>query len=403
MLNFTNNDLKSTTKCPSCGMLNIASNSQCQGCKAPLNSKQSEPSKIANNFTKTKLSNLRENAKSLFKKLPVRETIKKTSQPWNLVGIGLVLLGVYLWIGRISQKQVLTIDGEEAQIVLAQEIAEIEGVPQGVFSYSGEGYFAALLSGGLEEEVFASFPNFDIEYLVPFNSDPSYSVAIEMLTQGEIDFVFNGRALNPGEANKARLQGLELNSQPIARDGVVFFYGGDVGVTQLSIEQLQAIFRGTITNWQQLGANKSLPIVPVILAQENLADLGFEIGEGQNNIKYVDNHTLAIREVIQTPGAFGYASASLLKDQSLLNFFAIGKVTRDNWQQIEYIAPFQENGQINKDAMKDGSYPLTRRLFVVYSDREYSKLAGVAMANFIRSIEGQNIIDRSGFIQIREE
>ena len=394
----------STKKCSHCGFLNINSAKHCRVCQTPLGSKQSEPSKVAQNFTSVKLANLLRNSHLLTKKVLVRQKAIEAAKPWNLVGIGFLLLGAYLWFGRLSQERVVTTQIEEdIQIVLAQKIAEVDRVPQGIFNYTGEGYFAALFSGGLQEEIIRSFPNFDLEYIAPFNRDPSYSVAIEMLIDGEIDFVFNGRALNPAESNKASLQGLELYSYPIARDGIVFFYGEDVGVERLSIEQLQAIFSGKITNWQQLGANKSLPIMPVILAEENLADLGFEIDERQNNINYVANYTLAIREVIRTPGAFSYASAPLLKDQRLLNFFALGRVSRDNWQQIDYVAPFQENGQINLEAMKNGSYPLTRRLYIVYSDRENSQSAGVAMVNFISSLQGQSFLERSGFIPLRGE
>lgn len=395
------NHLETTQECSYCGMVNIASAKECEACETPLNSKQSKPGKIANNSTIAKLTNLLDNPNSLLKQYFLRYKTKETIKFLNFLGIGVILLGVYLWFSLLRRERVVTKNEEVAEIVLVEEVAEVEGVPQGIFNYGGEGYFAAF-SGELLQEITRSFPNFEIEYVVPFNSDPSYSVAIEMLILGEVEFVFNGRALNPAEENKARLQGLELNSQPIARDGIGFFYGEEFGVEKITIEQLQAIFQGTIYNWQQLGG-KNLPITPVILASENLADLGFEINERSSNIEYVANHTLAAREVINTPGAFSYASASLLKDQSLLNFFDLGQVERDNWQQIRYVAPFKENGAINLEAIENGSYPLTRRLYIVYSDRKNSQAAGVAMTNFISSLEGQLILESSGFVPLRKK
>lgn len=394
------NKLETTKKCPHCGMPNPNSLKECEVCQTPLTLKQFSRLKTDNNFTILKVSNLLKNVDSLFEKLPVSQKAK-IIKLLNLVGIGVILFIVYLWTNRLIQKRVVTIEDETPQIVFTEEIAGVERVPQGIFNYSGEGYFAAFLQR-LQEEITPSFPNFEIEYIVPFNRDPSYSVAIEMLIEGEVDFVFNGRALNPAEYNKAQLQGLELYSQPIARDGIVFYYGENLGVDKLSIEQIQAIFQGKITNWQQLGG-KNLPIVPVILAQENASDLGFEVDSRQNNIKYVPNHTIAAREVITIPGAFSYASASLLQDQSLLNFFALGQVSRDNWQQTNYVVPFKENRRINREAMENGSYPITRRLFVVYSDREQSQLAGVAMSNLLLSSQGQSILKRSGFIGLRKE
>ena len=392
------NNLKKTQKCPRCEKLYGNSAQQCEICQIRLVSIVLKSRKITKNFIFANLLDLSENINSWIKKLSVDKK-SELLKPINIVGISVVLFGTYLWFNRLSQKPVVEIEEEVPEIALVKEVARVGSVPSGIFSYAGEGYFAAFLQQ-LQENITLSFPDFEIEYTAPTNGDPSHSVAIEMLVAGEVDFVFNGRALNPAEENRARLQGLRLYSQAIARDGIAFYYGEELGINKLTLEQIQAIFRGTVSNWQQLGG-RNLPIIPIVLAEENIGDLGFEIDERQSNIKYVANHTIAAREVIKTPGAFSYASAPLLKNQSLLNFFALEEVSRGYQQQLDYIAPFKENGQVDREAFMNGSYPLTRRLFIVYSDRQHSRLAGAAMSNFILSSQGQLTLEGSGFIPLR--
>jgi phosphate transport system substrate-binding protein len=59
------------------------------------------------------------------------------------------------------------------------------------------------------------------------------------------------------------------------------------------------------------------------------------------------------------------------------------------------------DGRLNKEAFKDASYPLTRRIYLVYRiDGSTDQKAAEAYAQFLRSAEGQQIIERAGFVPI---
>ncbi len=128
--------------------------------------------------------------------------------------------------------------------------------------------------------------------------------------------------------------------------------------------------------------------------------MGFEVGDTAK-VHYASNHTLAVRKVIETPGAIGYASASLVQNQSLLKFLTLGKTSALNPDIVNYTPPFVGEGQPNKEAFEKGSYPLVRRLFLVISNRPQSQAAGTAMSNFLLSYQGQEIVDKAGFVSLR--
>nr|MDJ0682899.1 phosphate ABC transporter substrate-binding protein [Xenococcaceae cyanobacterium MO_167.B52] len=112
------------------------------------------------------------------------------------------------------------------------------------------------------------------------------------------------------------------------------------------------------------------------------------------------NHTLAVRKVINTPGAIGYASASLVQSQSLLKFLTLGQPSSVNPSVIDYVDPFMADGQPNKQAFEQGIYPLTRELNLVSISYPISQAAGNAIANIILSEQGQKIVDQAGFVPI---
>ncbi len=402
--------------CPCCGYSENSQNAErCEACGEPFFSTQEETKLL----TSSRVNNSNPQ-QSKEKKKQINKTKQSNSsrankwrkeilKPQNLSGIVVIIGSMYLLLNHFF------VNGNNARakvdknyklesvqnngIKLVKAIKDVENVPNGIFSYSGDGYFASLLKYGLIKEIVTAFPNFESRYTNPTNQNPSYSIAIEMLARGEVDFVFNGRPLTPTEYAKAKLQNIQLQETAIARDGIVFYSHPELSVDKITIKELMGIWGGYITNWKQLGG-EDLPITPVILSKENIESLGFEVGDTAK-VHYASNHTLAVRKVIETPGAIGYASASLVQNQSLLKFLTLGKTSALNPDIVNYTPPFVGEGQPNKEAFEKGSYPLVRRLFLVISNRRMSQAAGTAMSNFLLSYQGQEIVDKAGFVSLR--
>jgi len=67
------------------------------------------------------------------------------------------------------------------------------------------------------------------------------------------------------------------------------------------------------------------------------------------------------------------------------------------------VSPFAGDSlaTVNKSAFANGAYPLTRRLFVVIKrDGRLDEQAGVAYTNMILSDQGQELVEKAGFVPL---
>lgn len=283
-----------------------------------------------------------------------------------------------------------------------QNFAEVSQVPQGVFNYGGSTVFASVRSQTVLDAIADAQPLFYLRYTEPLNNKPGSSKGIQMLLNGELAIAQSSRPLRDDEYSKAKSRGFTLEQVPVAIDGIAFFTNPGVNVTELSVDRLQAIFTGKVTNWKQLGGDY-LPIVPLSKPADNSTtlDILFEGLKGANlgnNVQAVRDITASVRQVAATPGAIGYGTASEISNQKTIRLLRIAKK-----HSKQYIPPVIGNGKVNTKAFQNGTYPLTRTLFVVIRrDGQISEQGGVAYANLLLSKQGQQLIEKAGFVPIRQ-
>jgi phosphate transport system substrate-binding protein len=124
--------------------------------------------------------------------------------------------------------------------------------------------------------------------------------------------------------------------------------------------------------------------------------MGDQIKDIGSNVRIVRDYTTGIRQVNSTPGTIFFGTAGLVAGQRSIRPIALAKANSK-----QYVQPFLKDGGINIVAFQDGSYPLTRRLFVVTrQDGTLDSQAGIAYANLLLSREGQQIIEQAGFVPL---
>lgn len=287
--------------------------------------------------------------------------------------------------------------------------SQVSGVPGGRFEYGGSTTWAPV-RGAIDPLIQQTFPDFDLIYKDPFNQAPGSGAGIQMLIDGELDFAQSSRPLSADEKQQAQQKGLSLQEVPVALEAVAIATNPNLSIPGLTLDQLKDIYTGSITNWNQVGG-PNLAIVPA-----SRSDVGGTVqffqetvlnGESfTSNIKTLSNTTEALRFVGDTPGAIYFASAPEVVGQCTVAPIPIGTSA----QQL--IPPYQEpyvppqdcptrRNRINLSALAAKTYPLTRPLYVVFSDAGQSSQAGQAYAQLLQTEEGKSLLDQVGFVPFR--
>jgi phosphate transport system substrate-binding protein len=204
-----------------------------------------------------------------------------------------------------------------------------------------------------------------------------------------------------------------LQAVPVAIDAIVVVTHPALNVPGLTVEQLKQIYTGEITNWQQVGgpdlAITALSRSPgtggtVDFFVERVLGAGGVLG---SNVTTIADTTTGLRQTAATPGAIYYGSAPEVVDQCTVRPLPLGKVSG------QWIPPYQEpfvpltacpgqRNRINQAAIREGSYPLTRQLFVIFTQNGQSEeQAGQAYANLLLTAQGQKLLNQAGFISLK--
>ena len=314
----------------------------------------------------------------------------------------LLILGGLAYFGKnysfLSLSQPSAELPQNSDLQLKNSMQSVQKVPSGLFNYAGAPAFAALTGQGMNDAMNQAHPGFRLRYTEPPTGSPGSGTAITMLINGETSLAQSARTLEDEDYQKAKARGFSLEQIPIAIDGVVYYTHPGLNIPGLSVDQLQAIFQGKVTNWQQVGG-PDLRIEPVGLDPKITSALKLLLGNDKTgpNVEVVRDFTSAIRQVARTPGGISYASAPLVVNQQTIRPIAIAKAG-----STDYIQPFTGDKQVNAEAFKDGSYPMTRRFFIVIRrDGSIDEQAGMAYINMVLSREGQDIVEKAGYVAIR--
>jgi phosphate transport system substrate-binding protein len=291
-----------------------------------------------------------------------------------------------------------------ADTQLCSAMKDVSNVPAGQFFYGGAMGTAALRSPPLLDKLQLAHPSFHLHYLDPLVVAPDSTTGIQMLIRGELSFAESQRPLRDAEYRQARLRGFHLRQIPVATTGVAFFTHPDLSLPGLSLDQVQAIYTGQLTNWQQVGG-PNLPIVPISQDTNRegctmrLLLQGLPPAEQHlsRQVARVQDTTASLRQVAATPGAIGFGTQALVVNQQSVRLIGLAK-----WRSRQYVPPATPDGQVNQAALRNGTYPLMQRLFVVVrEDGTLDELAGIAYANLLLSEEGQLSSQRAGYLPVR--
>lgn len=222
--------------------------------------------------------------------------------------------------------------------------------------------------------------------------------AYDRLIKRDADVIF-AAAPSAEQLDQAAKAGIELHLTPIGREAFVFFVNSKNPVAGLTVEEIQKIYTGEITNWRKVGG-KNQSIRPFQRAAnsgsqsalERLMDgLPLMEPEQEDRVSAMDGIIRQVADYRNFANALGFS----------FRFYATEMVADGD---IRLLAV---NGVLpTKETIRDGSYPLVSEFYAITASsagmpapESYNKELG-AFLDWILSEQGQEIIEKTGYVSL---
>ena len=201
---------------------------------------------------------------------------------------------------------------------------------------------------------------------------------IQAVAEGRCDIGLSSRNLTDEEKQN-------LTETVIAIDGIGIIVNNENPVSDLTIEQISAIYKGEITNWNEVGGDDA-PIVLIGREAASGTRDGFEEVTGTKDLCQYTQELTSTGDVVQTvssnPNAIGYASVASVNDTVKL-------------LAVEGVVPTEET-------IQDGEYKIQRNfVFVTPKDEPLSE-AAQAFFDFAVSEDAESLITDAGAVPVKK-
>jgi phosphate transport system substrate-binding protein len=216
--------------------------------------------------------------------------------------------------------------------------------------------------------------------------------AYEGLIRGDVDLIFVSRP-SKKQIEAAKQKGLEFNLTPIGREAFVFFVNAKNPVRGVAVNEIQGIYSGTVSNWNQVGGdNRAIKpfqrpegsgsqtmLQKIMDGRVLLAAPQADVAEGMGGI------IRRAADYKNYPGSIGYSFL----------FFATEMVKNKEIRLLEIngIAP-------STKSILDQSYPFSAEFYAVTIKGKETPQT-TAFIEWILSPQGQSLVSQTGYVALR--
>jgi phosphate transport system substrate-binding protein len=231
------------------------------------------------------------------------------------------------------------------------------------------------------------------------------NAAPQALTQGLSHLAPMSREMKAREIDAfEEKHGYPPTALRVALDGIVLFVHKDNPIDALTLEQLDAIYstgrnRGQkteIRTWGQLGARGDWANRPITLYGRNslsgthtfFRENVLRGGEFRKDVQEQSGSDAVVAQVARDPSAIGYAGLAYPTAE-------VKKIALAERKGIDAV-------QAGKDTVADGSYPISRALYVYVNRAPGRSLhrGALEFSRYMLSREGQAEVEAAGFVAL---
>lgn len=206
---------------------------------------------------------------------------------------------------------------------------------------------------------------------------------IKALLDGSTDIAMASREMKGKELKLAKEKGIKTKEITVALDMIVPVVHPDNSVKNLSMDQLKAIYDGSISNWKKLGGKDE----NIVVISRDTSSGTYEVwsklvlkkADVRNDALLQASNGAVASAVTKNPKAIGYVGYGYLDDS----------LQAVNVNGVEATI---KNG-------KSGKFPISRKLYL-YVDEANLSADAQKFIDFLLSDEGQKIVKEIGFLPL---
>jgi phosphate transport system substrate-binding protein len=213
----------------------------------------------------------------------------------------------------------------------------------------------------------------------------------QSLIDKEVDIIFVAPP-SKGQSEIAEKAGVKFHFTPIGKEAFVFFVNAHNPVDNLTVEQLQAIYSGEITNWKDVGGNDET-IRPFQRNENSGSQTAF--------VHFMRGKTIREAPKEDVPGGMGGIISQTADYANYGNaigfsfrFYANEMVNNKDIRLLKINGIYPD-----LETIKNDEYPLSSQFFAVtLSDNEKPNV--LKLLDWIISEQGQQLVEKTGYCPV---
>ncbi len=201
---------------------------------------------------------------------------------------------------------------------------------------------------------------------------------IEGVSNGTYDIGLSSRDLTDEEAADG------LSASTVALDGITVIVNADNEIDNLTMEEVNKLYNGEITNWSDLGG-ADLEVTLIGREESSGTRDGFESiteTDGSHLDQELTSTGAVITAVASSENAIGYASLSAVEGQDGIKAVTVDDVA------------------CSEDTILDGTYAIQRPFVLVTVDGEEMSEAAQAFYDFCLSEDAKDLVRSAGAVPL---